>query len=348
MLTRYAALRLGFAAIARTGADRWLAPVARGLGFILMLHHVRPWVERDFTPNCILEVTPDFLDTTLSVLARTHDFVPLGDIPERLARPRPRPFVAVTFDDGYRDNVDFAMPVLKRHGVPWTVFVTPGFADHSASLWWLELEEAIRRLDRIDVASGAERLLLPATNTTEKGIAFQRLYWKLRRGPEDRLHAVVQELTEAAGVDGRQLAADLCLDWQGLAALAREPDVDIGAHTMTHPMLAKHPPDVMRWEMAECRAVLEDKLQRPVRHFAYPVGDPGSAGPREFAAAAEAGFTLAVTTRPGHLFAAHAAHPMALPRVALNGAFQNPAAVRALASGVPFLLWNRGRRLSVD
>jgi peptidoglycan/xylan/chitin deacetylase (PgdA/CDA1 family) len=348
MLTRYAVLRLGFAAIARTRADLWLAPVARGLGFILMLHHVRPWAERDFAPNRILEVTPDFLDTALGVLAQTHDFLPLGEIPERLMTPGRRPFVAVTFDDGYRDNVEFAMPVLKRHGVPWTVFVTPGFADRTAHLWWLELGEAIRRLDRIDVAMGAEPLSLPARTTAQKEAAFQRLYWTLRRGPEERLRVVVQELTDKAGVDGLQLTDDLCLDWQELTALGREPDVDIGAHTMTHPMLAKHSSEVLRWELAESRAVLEGRLQRPVRHFAYPVGDPGSAGPREFSAAAEAGFTLAVTTRPAHLFAAHAAHPMALPRVSLNGAFQTPAAVRALASGVPFLLWNRGRRPSVD
>jgi peptidoglycan/xylan/chitin deacetylase (PgdA/CDA1 family) len=84
-----------------------------------------------------------------------------------------------------------------------------------------------------------------------------------------------------------------------------------------------------------------------VRHFAYPVGDPGSAGPREFRLALDAGFATAVTTRPGHLFAAHADHPTALPRVSVNGYFQSRAALRALLSGVPFLAWNRGRRLDV-
>ena len=77
------------------------------------------------------------------------------------------------------------------------------------------------------------------------------------------------------------------------------------------------------------------------------MGDPGSAGPREFALARELGFATAVTTRPGHLFADHAAHLHALPRVSVNGCHQSPAALRGLLSGVPFLAWNRGRRLNV-
>jgi peptidoglycan/xylan/chitin deacetylase (PgdA/CDA1 family) len=84
-----------------------------------------------------------------------------------------------------------------------------------------------------------------------------------------------------------------------------------------------------------------------VRHLAYPVGDPTSAGAREFALAREAGFLTAVTTRPGHLFPEHAGHLHALPRVSLNGLHQTQGALRALLSGVPFWLWNRGRRVNV-
>jgi peptidoglycan/xylan/chitin deacetylase (PgdA/CDA1 family) len=346
MSSRYAALKLGFAAIVSMRADRWLAPMARGAGFIITLHHVRPWVDRDFAPNRLLEITPEFLDAALSVIAETHDFIPLDEVAGRLTAPRRRPFAAVTFDDGYRDNVEFALPILKRHGAPWTVFVTPGFADRTARLWWLELEEAIRRLDRVKLTADGLRLDLRAGNAFQKNAAFDKIYWTLRAGSEERLRAAVQHLVQAAGVDGQRLVAELCLDWEGIDALAREPDVGIGAHTMTHPMLAKHPADAMRWEMTESRAVLERRLGRPVRHFAYPVGDPGSAGSREFAAAADAGFEIAVTTRPGHLFAGHATHLTALPRISLNGAFQSLSAVRALASGVPFLLWNRGLRLS--
>ena len=85
----------------------------------------------------------------------------------------------------------------------------------------------------------------------------------------------------------------------------------------------------------------------PDRHLAYPVGDPTSAGLREFQLAADAGFDTAVTTRPGHVFPEHAEHLHALPRVSVNGLFQTEAALKGILSGVPFLAWNRGRRLNV-
>jgi peptidoglycan/xylan/chitin deacetylase (PgdA/CDA1 family) len=112
-------------------------------------------------------------------------------------------------------------------------------------------------------------------------------------------------------------------------------------------MLAKHDAAVARAEMADSRAVIERELGAPVRHLAYPVGDPTSAGVREFAMARELGFRSAVTTRPGMLFAEHRDHLTALPRVSLNGNFQDVGQFGALLSGIPFRLWNKGRRLNV-
>src|SRR4051812_50214678 len=92
------------------------------------------------------------------------DLIALEDVPERLRRRSARkPFAVLTFDDGYRDNVDHALPILKRHGAPWTVFVTADFADGRGRLWWLELEEAGARLDRVVVlvGGGAVGLALP-------------------------------------------------------------------------------------------------------------------------------------------------------------------------------------------
>jgi peptidoglycan/xylan/chitin deacetylase (PgdA/CDA1 family) len=113
-------------------------------------------------------------------------------------------------------------------------------------------------------------------------------------------------------------------------------------------MLAKHDEAAARQEIAASKSVIEERLGRPVRHFAYPVGDPTSAGAREFRLAREAGFATAVTTRPGHVFPGHVAHLHALPRVSVNGLFQSEAAMRSLLSGVPFLMFNRGRRINVS
>ena len=99
--------------------------------------------------------------------------------------------------------------------------------------------------------------------------------------------------------------------------------------------------------MTTSKMRLEAEFGRRIDALAYPVGDPTSAGPREFELAREVGFRCAVTTRPGMLFPEHAAHPTALPRVSLNGLWQDEAYLEVLLSGAPFALWNRGRRLNV-
>lgn len=349
MSLRHKAFSAIFKAIALTGADRWGRGLAQGAGMILTLHHVRPAAAEGFQPNRLLEITPEFLDATLSLIrAEGYDIVSLDEAVSRLTDPRPgRFFVALTFDDGYRDNLDHAWPVLAKHNAPWTLFVTPGFADRSARLWWLELEEVIRALPAISLALPDGVFSARTESDTEKLRAFDTLYWRLRNQPEAILLAAISELIQHAGIDSAALVERECLPWETLRALAGAPGVTIGAHTMTHPMLAKHDADFAREEIVASKLRLETELDTPIRHFAYPVGDPTAAGPREFAFADEAGFTSAVTTRPGHLFSDHATHLQALPRVSLNGYHQSEAAVRALLSGLPFLFWNRGRRLNL-
>jgi peptidoglycan/xylan/chitin deacetylase (PgdA/CDA1 family) len=350
MSLRHHAFSAAFKAIALTGADRWGRGFAQGLGVILTLHHVRPWRERGFAPNRLLEITPEFLDRTLGLIrSEGYDLVSLDEALARLVNPKSgRFFVALTFDDGYRDNLDHAWPVLAKHGAPWTLFVTPGFAERSARLWWLELEEAIRALPRIVLDLPDGRFSARAESDVEKRRAFEQLYWRLRKGPEAILLSTISKLTQQAGIDSAALVERECLPWETLRSLAGAPGVTIGAHTLSHPMLAKHPEDAARREIVESKARLEQELGMPIRHFAYPVGDPTSAGAREFTLAKEAGFVSAVTTRPGHLFGEHARHLHALPRVSLNGYHQSEAAVRALLSGLPFLVWSRGRKASVS
>lgn len=349
MSLRHKAFSAAFKVMAATGADRWGRGFAQGRGMILTLHHVRPWRETGFAPNRLLEITPDFLDLALGLIRKEGcDLVSLDEALVRLGDFKPdRFFVALTFDDGYRDNLDHAWPILAKHGAPWTLFVAPGFADRTARLWWLELEEAIRVLPRFELALPGGGFSARTETDREKQLAFATLYWRLRKGPEAILLSAISELTRQAGIDGAALVERECLPWDTLRSLSGAPGVSIGAHTLSHPMLAKHPQDVARREIVQSKARLEAELSLPIRHFAYPVGDPSSAGPREFALAQEAGFASAVTTRPGHLFEPHARHLHALPRVSLNGHHQSEEAVRALLSGLPFLLWNRGRRVNV-
>ena len=350
MRMRYSLFRAGFRAIAVTRADRWLLSLAQGCGLILTFHHVRPHKARAFSPNALLEITPEFLESVLRELhSNGFELIPLDAVPERVDREAcGRPFAVLTFDDGYRDNVEYAWPILKRYGAPWTVFVTTDFAEGRGRLWWIELEQAIARLERVRLLIEDRLIQFPTHTPHEKQHAFEEIFRELRAGPEESLYAATASLAAQADLCAQDLVRGLCLSWDELRSIAREPDVTIGGHTRTHPILAKRSATAARHEIGDGRAILEQHLARPVRHFAYPGGDSTCAGPREFRLAQEAGFVTAVTTRPGHLFRQHQKQLHALPRVSVNGLFQTRSALRALLSGVPFLAWNRARVAPVE
>ena len=340
---------LGFRMFGAIGLHRLAARYTQGLGAILMFHRVRADPRAGFAPNGGLEITPEFLDSLLARLrGQGYALVSMDEAVARIrARDDSRPFVALTFDDGYRDTADVALPILEKHGAPFTVFVTTGFADRTARMWWVEMEEAIAALPCVRIEAAGRLFDLPAASPEQKQAAFEALYWPLRAGEERELLRVAGALADEAGIERTDLVDELCLNWRGLKKLGAHPLVTLGAHTLTHPMLAKHPDDVARREIFDSKAIIERETGAQVKHFAYPVGDPGSAGPREFILARQAGFDSAATTRPGMIFPEHAGHLTALPRLSVNGHHQSLAALDILLSGAPFMLWNRGRRLSV-
>lgn len=346
MSARQRVLKLAFAGLSASGAGRWFASKARGRGAIFMLHHVRPWRGGAYAPNRGLEVTPAFLDLALRrIKAAGFALVTMDEACRRLETGDDQPFAVITLDDGYRDNRDHAVAVLRAHDCPYLIYCATDFLDGRGLLWWAVVEEAIRRLTHVTVGTGRDAVDLPSRTPGEKTRAYRTLYRGLRAGPEAALLAETQRLADLAAVDTDELCRALCLSWAELSTLAADPLLTIGVHTCSHPQLAKLDAGQARAEIADSRARLEARLGRPVRHLAYPVGDHAAAGPREFAIAADLGFASAVTTRPGHVFSEHQAHRTALPRVSLNGFHQEAAAVDLLASGVPFVLANRLRRV---
>lgn len=343
------AIGAGFALFRATGAHRLAARITRGLGAILMFHHVRPWQGPSFAPNRLLEITPEFLAQTIETLRREgFDIVSLD---EGLARLKSggsdAPFAVLTFDDGYRDNLVHALPVLRAHRAPFTLYVTTGFADGTARLWWLELEQAVRGLPHIEIALGGTNYIFECRTAQEKVDSFNRLYWLLRVQPEEEMLSSIAYLAEKADIDSTSLTRHLCMTWDEIQEIAADPLCAIGVHTLTHSMLAHRRIDFARHELFESRRIIETRLGRSASHLAWPVGDPASAGPREFALARDLGFSSAVTTRPGMLFQAHSQHMTALPRLSVNGHWQDTRYLEVLLTGAPFALWNKGRKLNV-
>ena len=344
---RNTVIRAGLEALYFSGAHVLLRPIFSGVGAIFMLHHVRPQRGGAFQPNRHLEITPDFLRAMLGHLrARGVDIVTMDEVHHRLVeRNFKSRFACFTLDDGYRDNRDHALAVMREFEAPFTVYVASDFAAGSGRLWWIALEMAIAKTDAVEVTMGGVATHLDTATAHAKQVAFDRLHDWLRTLPEHDLQREITALCARYGIDQAAICRDRCMSWDELKAFAADPLVTVGAHSITHCNLARQSEAVAREELTLSRARIEDSLQRPAIHLAYPYGDKPAAGPREFALARAAGYKTAVTTRPGMVFPESAGHMTALPRVSLNGNYQDARILPVLTSGAATAMWNGFRRV---
>ncbi len=340
-------LKSGLKALYYSGTHRLLEPYTRGLGVVFMLHRVDPAPVPAFAPNAILAVRPDFLDAVIGqVRASGLDIVTLDEARARLRAGDPEQrFACFTLDDGYKDNLTHALPIFAKHEAPFTVYVPSDYPQGRGTLWWLALERVIAQHNKIELEIDGAWQTFDTDEVECKNAAFERLYWRLRAMDEDRQRELVRDLCERYGVDSGALTRELIMSWDEVRTLADHPLATIGAHTAGHYALAKLDAERARAEMAQGVARIEAETGTRPLHLSYPYGDAGSAGPRDFALAEELGFATAVTTRKGMLFAEHANHLTALPRVSLNGAYQSLLYTRLYLTGAPFALWNRFRRV---
>jgi peptidoglycan/xylan/chitin deacetylase (PgdA/CDA1 family) len=205
---------------------------------------------------------------------------------------------------------------------------------------------AIARASSIEVKIGDMPTHFDTSTPAAKQAAFEQLHDWLRGLPGDHdIQREVGALCARHGVNEAAICRDLCMSWDELKRLSQDPLVGFGAHSITHCNLAKEREETAAREMALSRARIEGALGRPVLHLAYPYGDRIAAGPREFALASAGGFRTAVTTRPGMVFPESGRHLTALPRVSLNGNYQDERILPVLTSCAATAMWNGFRRV---
>jgi len=334
------------------GLSTLARPIFGGMGAILMLHRVRPTeVDDGFAPNAHLQVTPKFLERIVVSLARAgFAFVSMDEVAARLSGESAgrSDFIAVTLDDGYRDNLEYAVPIFQTHKVPYTIYVAPGLIDGKAELWWEDLEAVIRRRSSFLLESPKGNIRFEVGSASEKRQTYAELLAFLTtKVDEDEQRRIVRHLNWQRGFDPVARCREEIMGWAEIGGLAEDPLCTIGAHTIHHFALARLEAERAADEIEQSARIIELETGKRPRHFAYPYGYPAAAGPREFAMAKAAGFATAVTTRHGVVTAAHGEHMHALPRISLNGHFQQRPYLYAMLSGLPARLANRGQALNV-
>ena len=327
-----------------------LAPLAKplvgGIGAILMLHRVSAAPCKPGSINRHLNIAPAFLDAVLADMKRSgYAFVSMDEAVERIvAGGGDGQFAAITADDGYRDNVTEALPVLEKYGAPITIYVAPAQIDGTVDLWWEVVEALVDAGDRLTVPAAGGAFTLDCSTPAKKLRACVRLHDHVAlEVPEHEQSALLREMARSVGVDADAPRRSRLMGWDELRAASAHPLVTIGAHTVNHYNLKRLAEPLARHEVQEVRDVLERRLQKVPRHLAYPYGFASAVGQREVGLAREAGYVSAVTTRHGVLRPEHADFLHALPRISVNGRYQSVAHIRTMLSGVTTPLANAGK-----
>ena len=328
----------------KCGFNHILKPVYAGYGTILCFHQIYP---PDYLPELQKRIndssfTPDQLETVLEWFSRQgYSFVSMDDIPELLKKGR-RKYVALTFDDGYRDNMLFALPVLRKFNAPMTIYASSGWREDNLVPWIFLLDRLIAESTEISYGT-ANTTTLPCRSAWEKKTAFSQVLDHVLAHESGQLQA----LREIVG-DMYDIApyADLIMTEDELVNIDRDSLVSIGAHGISHSSLATLKRDAARREITESKTSLENLLGHPVCHLAYPYGGPKHASARDFQLATETGFSTAVTLRHAHIFPAHADIPTALPRINISPAIMHdPSLIGLYAHGFTAMKSNRGKRI---
>lgn len=300
---------------------RRLARRGRARGLVLLYHSIAapdsdPWS---------LAVSPERFREHLAILRGGCQPLALADLLAAAAENRvPKRAVAVTFDDGYANNLHAAAPALARYEIPATVFVVSG-AIGGGEFWWDELDRLLLQPgvlpDRLELTVAGERLewslgadarYEPAaarrfatwtagapTQPTARHRLYRDLWTRLRPVPHADKQCVLADLRRWSGTPPAARETHRPLTLAELRTLAQERSIEIGAHTVTHPQLAALPADAQRAEIARSRAALASMLAHDVTSFSYPFGGPQDITPASVNLARESGFASACINQEG-------------------------------------------------
>lgn len=233
-------------------------------------------------------------DRQMATLKRSFNVMTLADAVEALKTTSLPPRAAcVTFDDGYADNFTNALPVLKRHQIPACFFVAAGFLD-GGCMWNDKLVEIVRSFDGASIDCPELGLELLRTETlADRRAALVKLVAALKYLPLERRDALVELLVARTQT---RIPHDLMMSSVQVRALA-DSGMEIGGHTLHHPILNTLDLRAARQEIVDGRLSLSAITGRPVRFFAYPNGMPEYDFGREHAGLVKAlGFEAAVST----------------------------------------------------
>lgn len=263
----------------------------QGQACILMYHRILPHDEITDDPTTVRNSVSTFrFEEQISFLAMNYCVVTLNELRIQEKKPDLMP-VVVTFDDGYKDNLVHALPILKKYNVPATIYVATSMTEGNGVVWWHESWRILQKLNRLEVEWKGKTLIWELRTFRQKRQCWFDLrcyFLELQREEQNELLSRMRNGKPPVDL------SNLWLSWEDLKALSREPLITIGSHGHNHENLMCLSETDAREDIVKSKKLLEDHINKPVAHFCYPYGNVSE---REIRLVRETGFVTAVTTK---------------------------------------------------
>jgi peptidoglycan/xylan/chitin deacetylase (PgdA/CDA1 family) len=231
---------------------------------ILLYHRVES-IDKDRDSE-LLCVSPKIFDAQIKFLKENYNVVSINDLSKITKRS-----VAISFDDGYRDNLINALPVLEKYNVPAIFFITTNFLKNKTTPYWDWLSFYSNHIEG-EVTFHSEALNKRITVIPNDIFSYRSISHELKIAPPFKRELFHQELSSQSKLSFHVQEDSRFLSIEDLREFSQHPLITIGAHTQNHPQLSSIPKEEQKLEIAESIEALEKIIGKPIQYFAYPFG----------------------------------------------------------------------------
>ena len=281
----------------------------KGKGAILMYHRVLPDEKINEDLNIGLAVPSSVFEKQIKALIAKYKLCTMDEFISGLRKDKNEFKITITFDDGYKDNLLHALPILEKFNVPASIYITTSFLKEEVNLWWLELMETIQNNPKINFQFENKYFNLNLNNQKKKLLAYSSLREIFLNLKIDKQNEFIEIITKKKQ---RKNYSDLCLNKEELKILDKHKLITIGSHSHNHLNFNILNTEEIKFEVNKSLKILENLLDHKIEHFCYPYGGQKQASDREYKIIEELNFSSAVT---GRVYPINKSDLFSLPRI---------------------------------
>ena len=246
------------------------------------------------------EISVRLFEKQIAYLVKNYNIISMDEIVEKVQKRKSlRRLVAITFDDGFKDNYEKAYPILKKYSVPATIFLTTGYIESRTIPWFIKLRYMFMKTNKTKLnLTINKKIIIPMKTKEEKFTASEKVMVYLKDCPNDQKIYLLDRIGMELAVNEFKELSDLMLTWNEIKEMS-ENGISFGAHTVNHPVLTKIPQHTIKEEILQSKQTIEEKIGKPVTGFAYPFGNEGQYNSYIFKILQKLQFKFALTSTMG-------------------------------------------------